>query len=231
MNNLAIIPARGGSKRIPRKNIKNFLGKPIITYSIEAAIRSQLFSEVMVSTDDDEIAKIAKNAGASVPFFRSVNNSDDTAILIDVILEVVSEYRNQGRTFNSICCVMPTSPFITNKFLKESYDLLLENEFSSVIPIVEYGYPIQRAFILNNNKLSMKWPDNYIARSQDLQKSYHDSGMFFWLTLEGLKKYNSGVNNNTGGYIVPESEVHDIDNEEDWILSEIKYQFVQKNGC
>src|SRR5690606_21558885 len=142
-NNLCIIPARGGSKRIPRKNIKDFLGKPIIAYSIEAALKSELFQEVMVSTDDEEIAEIAKQYGAKVPFMRSTETSDDYATTMEVLREVVKDYGSKGMYFENICCIYPTAPFVSSERLKEAYDVLLNHNYDSVIPVMRFGYPIQ----------------------------------------------------------------------------------------
>ncbi|MGE5943412.1 MAG: pseudaminic acid cytidylyltransferase [Flavobacteriales bacterium] len=149
MGNLAIIPARGGSKRIPRKNIKLFLGKPIIAYSIEAALNSKLFDEVMVSTDDEEIAVIAKKYGATVPFMRSKDNSDDYATTLEVINEVLSEYKERNIEYQYTTCIYPTAPFVSSSILREAFKILLDNAFDTVFPVIQYGYPIQRAIKIN----------------------------------------------------------------------------------
>ena len=160
MGNICIIPARGGSKRIPRKNIKEFLGKPIIAYSIKAAIDSGLFDEVMVSTDNLEIADIAKKYGAKVPFMRSAKNSDDFATTFDVIEEVIQSYRSQNKDFENICCVYSCAPFVTSKILLKAYNQLIEKKFDSVFPIISYSFPIQRALKVDQGKVSMIIEDN-----------------------------------------------------------------------
>ena len=184
MANLAIIPARGGSKRIPSKNIKSFLGKPIIAYSIENAIKSNLFAEVMVSTDDEEIAEIAKSYGAKVPFFRSSANSDDYSTLADVLLEVIESYREKGEEYDNICCILPTAALVTKDKIINAYDLMVSNDFGTVVPVVKYSYPIQRALKDDGGFLKMKDLSHINTRSQDLDDSYHDSGQFYWINTQ-----------------------------------------------
>jgi N-acylneuraminate cytidylyltransferase len=178
MSNLAIIPARGGSKRIPRKNIKLFLGKPIIAYSIEAALKSNLFDEVMVSTDDKEIAEIAKVYGAKVPFFRSKENSDDYSTTTDVLLEVLNNYKQEGMGFSNACCIYPTAPFVSKEKLELAYSKLLKENFDCVFPVVRYGFPIQRAMFFDEENIKMIQPEHMLSRSQDLKTSFHDVGQF-----------------------------------------------------
>lgn len=228
MPKLAIIPARGGSKRIPKKNIKLFLGKPIIAYSILAAIESNLFDEVMVSTDDDEIAKIAIKYGAKVPFFRSESNSDDFATTFDVINEVSNQYKLSNFEFDFICCIYPCAPFVTFQKLKDSFILLKNNNYDSVFPIMPFGFPIQRALKLDKkNKVSFLNSDFSLARSQDLEKSYHDAGQFYWIKTEnGILKSNL-ITENAGAILISELEGQDIDNEVDWKLAELKYELLQ----
>lgn len=228
MNNLAIITARGGSKRIPRKNIKQFLGKPIIAYSIEAAIEANIYKEIMVSTDDAEIASIAQMYGASVPFFRSKEMSDDFAITADVISEVLNEYRRIGQQFDVVSCIYPTAPFVTSSKLLEAYYLLEKSGADSVIPITKFSFPIWRSFGAKDGKLFFNWPENANKRSQDLPPAFHDCGQFYFLRVEEFIKSKKLITNNTLGLEVPESEVQDIDNEEDWKIAEIKYSFIQK---
>ncbi len=226
MKALAIITARGGSKRIPRKNIKEFLGKPIIEYSIMAALEAKVFDEVMVSTDDLEIAEIAKKAGAAVPFFRSKENANDFATTADVIREVILNYEKQGNEFSHICCIYPTAPFVTPHRLKEAMDLLIEKNADSVIPVVAFSYPIQRAFFVKNEKLEMKWSEFMQTRSQDLEITYHDSGQFYCLEKKQFLKENKLFMKNTRPIFLSELEVQDIDTIEDWKLAEQKYKFL-----
>ncbi|MFG0590571.1 pseudaminic acid cytidylyltransferase [Myroides odoratimimus] len=224
VSKLCIIPARGGSKRIPRKNIKNFLGKPIIAYSIEVALSSGLFDEVMVSTDDDEIADVAKKYGAKVPFFRSKDNSNDFATLSDVIDEVKIMYQGVGKEFDYICCILPTAPFVSTNLLKESFNKLVETkQYDSIRPIVRFSYPIQRAFIFENSTglVEYMFPDFKKTRSQDLEEAYHDAGLFYWM------KYKFGLNGDKrGGFIVSEKIVQDIDTLQDWEIAEMKYKIL-----
>ena len=224
MGNICIIPARGGSKRIPRKNIKDFLGKPIIAYSIQAALDSGLFDEVMVSTDDKEIADIVKNYGAKVPFMRSAKNSDDFATTFDVIEEVIQSYRSQNKDFENICCVYPCAPFVTSKILLKAYNQLIEKKFDSVFPIISYSFPIQRALKVDQGKVSMIIEDNLNIRSQDLEESFHDAGQFYWCNTKQLLISKKILTQNTGGVEVSQLEAQDIDTEIDWKLAELKYQ-------
>ena len=229
MTNLAIIPARGGSKRIPAKNIKTFLGKPIISYAIETAISTSLFSEIAVSTDDDKIASIALASGAAVPFIRSKKNSDDRATLSDVLLEVIEEYQNQKKNFDLVCMILPTAVFITSENLLSSYNKLMDGRFSSIIPVAKYSYPIQRALVLDEGgRLSMLWPENQNTRSQDLTSSYHDCGQFYWIRIKDFLREKSILMYNTGSVVLKGEQVQDIDTNEDWEIAEIKYQILQK---
>jgi pseudaminic acid cytidylyltransferase len=221
---LAIIPARGGSKRIPRKNIKIFLGKPIIAYSIEAALKSELFDEVMVSTDDKKIAQAAEKYGAKVPFMRSKRNSGDYAGTSDVIGEVLEEYLKRGLNFNIFCCIYPTAPLITVKTIKKGLNLLRNKKFDSVFPIVKFSYPIQRALKINNSKVEMFWSENKEKRSQDLEKAYHDAGQFYWMWTKKFIEQKRIFAKNSGAIILKESEVQDIDGLEDWKMAEMKYK-------
>lgn len=230
MSNLAIIPARGGSKRIPRKNIRNFLGKPIIAYSIETAIESGLFEQVMVSTDDEEIAEVAVQYGASVPFMRSAENSDDFSGTADVLLEVMDQYQSLEKSFTSGCCIYPTAPFVTGKKLMKSFALFQKNQYDTLFPVVEFSSPIQRALKVNQEgKVQMFWPENMQKRSQDLETAYHDAGQFYYFRPEKLSKQKQVWTDNSGVVVYPETEVQDIDNEEDWKMAEIKYRWLQSN--
>jgi len=222
--NIAIIPARGGSKRIPHKNIKLFSGKPIIAYSIEAATQSGLFTEVMVSTDNNEIAEIAKKFGANVPFFRSPQTANDYANIGEVVEEVLLNYQNQGKIFDNVCCLLATAPFIKPERLIEAYQLMKEKGYDSIFPIVRFSYPIQRALRLNNGSVSMFQPENFAKRSQDLEPAYHDSGQFYWMKVEAFMKQKRFFAQNSGAIILPETEVQDIDTEEDWKLAELKFK-------
>ena len=211
MSALAIITARGGSKRIPRKNIRPFLGKPILLYSIEAALQAGIFDEVMVSTDDPEIAELAKGAGASVPFLRSAQTANDYASTDDVIREVLE------------CYIYPTAPFITPKKLSTAMELLKDAE--SVMPVTTFPYPVLRSLAVDENgHIGYKWPQYATARSQDLETLYHDCGQFYACRTEAF--FREGTTDTPGmvPLLLPELEVQDIDTEEDWAIAEVKYQ-------
>lgn len=223
---LAIIAARGGSKRIPRKNIRDFLGSPIIKYSIDAALQAGLFDEIMVSTDDDEIANLSCQYGASVPFLRSKKNSDDNATTADVIMEVITEYKRRGREFEYCCCIYPTAPFVTAYKLNIAYQKLLATGAHSVVPVVKYSFPIFRSMKIENEVLTMAWPEYSAVRSQDLPDAYHDSGQFYFLITKNFLSTSNIFSDFTVPYLLPEAEVQDIDNEEDWKLAEMKYKLL-----
>lgn len=223
MKKLAIIPARGGSKRIPKKNIKSFLGKPIISFSIEVALNSKLFDEVMVSTDDSEIAKIATEFGANIPFLRSAKNSSDIATTIDVIDEVIEEYDKLGKNFDYVCCIYPTAPLINKVHLEEGFNCLVKNDYYSVVPVVSFSYPIWRALKINSGLIELIYPENVNYRSQDLENTFHDAGQWYWLNRECIKSKNTIFNTFTGTIVLDEMEVQDIDNMSDWKLAELKY--------
>ncbi len=228
MSSLAIIPARGGSVRIPGKNKKPFLGKPIILYSIEAALTSGIFDEVMVSTDDPEIAAISKEHGANVPFLRSSETSDNYSTLADVLIEVLSEYKELNREFDTVCCLLPTAPFISSKKLNEAFDLLIKGGFDAIFPVVEFSFPIQRSLELNNTgKVKMVWPEYLSTRSQDLPARYHDAGQFYFLKNSAFLKEKKLYVNNAGSIVYSALQVQDIDSEVDWMLAEIKFKLLK----
>ena len=229
MGNLAIIPARGGSKRIPRKNIKDFLGKPIIAYSIEAAINSALFDEVMVSTDDEEIAEVAMKYGAVVPFIRSKENANDYAGTAAVLVEVLNEYRKRSREFSSVCCIYPTAPLLSIEALRGGFNKLVGDGHTSVFPIVEFSFPIWRGLAIDEeDKTQMVWPENLNMRSQDLKKVYHDAGQWYWLDANRFLSDPKLYTDNSSYILCDEMEVQDIDNLADWKLAELKYVLKQK---
>ncbi len=225
---VAIITARGGSKRIPRKNIRSFCGSPILNYSIEAALESSIFDIVMVSTDDPEIAEVARKAGAQVPFLRSSATSNDYATTAEVILEVLYDYEKQCKVFQYACCIYPTAPFVTSEKLKTAFELLKKKKAASVIPVTKFSFPIWRSFKLEDEKLSFIWPENALTRSQDLPPSYHDAGQFYFFNVSEFLKARKLVNESTFGLEIPETEVQDIDTEVDWKLAEMKYELIFK---
>lgn len=227
---VAIITARGGSKRIPRKNIKPFNGIPIIKYSIDAALKSGIYDEVMVSTDDREIADIAIGFGAKVPFFRTDKNSNDFATTADVIKEVILKYREQGIEYEYLTCIYPTAPFINAAKLEKAMHLLLHTNADCVLPVVRYSYPIQRSLKIEEGRAVMLWPENYLSRSQDLIPIFHDCGQFYCMRTESLLRQMKLFAEHTVPMEMSELEVQDIDNEDDWKLAEIKYQLFSKGN-
>jgi N-acylneuraminate cytidylyltransferase len=226
MSNVAIITARGGSKRIPRKNIRPFLGKPIIAYGIEAALMSGLFDDVMVSTDDAEIADVARQFGASVPFMRSAETADDYSSTIDVILEVVDAYERMGKTFQSLCCIYPTAPFVSTDLLAKTYSVLISKPADIVYPVQPFSFPIQRAFKLNDDLLTWAQPESFLLRSQDLEPMYHDAGQFYWFNVARLRQERKLAGLTAGGVVIDEMHAHDIDTEADWKIAEFKYRLL-----
>ncbi len=230
MSAIAIIIARGGSKRIPRKNIREFCGSPIIRYSIEAAISSKCFDEIMVSTDDEEISRIAKSYGAKTPFTRSEKNSDDYATTADVLIEVIDRYKAIGKEFDNLCCIYPTAPFVSAGKLISAMEILQNNnDCDCVLPVVKYSYPIQRSLKIENQRLKMNWPENYSTRSQDLGDTYHDAGQFYCAKIADFLESKVLFTPETMPVIVSELEVQDIDSEEDWKIAEMKYKILN-NG-
>ena len=250
MSSIAIITARGGSKRIPRKNIRDFCGRPILLYSIEAALQAGVFDTVMVSTDDEEIAHIARDAGAAVPFLRSEKTSDDFATTADVLLEVLDRYAERGETFTTGCCIYPTAPFVTAKKLCDGMHRLSETGADSLIPVVRFSYPVQRGMVIRaagasgNDKASdgtatgadsaaglvrlvFAQPEYLNARSQDLEPYYHDVGQFYCFKVDSFRKNRHMMVGHVIPLEVPETEVQDIDNETDWKLAELKYRLMK----
>lgn len=225
MKNLAIIPARGGSKRIPRKNVKPFLGKPMLAYSIEAALATGLFDEVMVSTDDEEIAEVARQYGAKVPFMRSAVTASDYATTADVLKEVLDNYRELGYEFDNFCCIYATAPMVQPKDITSAFNRLVSSKFSVVYPVVQFSYPIWRCLDLEEDgTMKRHWPEFENSRSQDLPKEYHDTGTFYWYKT---KEWLAG-DLNIGGIEVDETTIQDIDTETDWKLAEMKYKLLHE---
>ena len=227
MKSVAIITARGGSKRIPRKNIKAFLGKPIIEYSIEAALQSGMFQEVMVSTDDEEIAQIARNAGAKVPFMRSEASSNDFATTAEVIEEVLASYERIGKRFEQVCCLYPTAPFVTSNAVKTAMMLLEQEKSDAVIPVVRFSFPPQRCVVIKENRLAPKWPEDMKKRSQDLEPFYHDCGQFYCLNVKSFQEQKVIWMKDVVPFVQDDSCVQDIDTIEDWKIAEMKYRILK----
>ncbi|GFH95303.1 CMP-N,N'-diacetyllegionaminic acid synthase [Lachnospiraceae bacterium] len=227
MRKIAIITARGGSKRIPRKNIKEFCGKPILAYSIEAARTSGLFDTVMVSTDDREIAELARKYGAEVPFFRSERTAGDFATTNDVLLEVLEEYEKRGECYDLGCCIYPTAPFVTAAKLKDALGRLEGSGADTLIPVVAFSYPPQRAMVVREDRLVFESPQYLDSRSQDLEPHYHDVGQFYLFYTEAFRRNGKLMVGNILPYVVSEMEVQDIDNQTDWEIAEIKYRCME----
>lgn len=227
MSIIAIITARGGSKRIPKKNIRPFFGKPIIAYSVEAAIGSGIFDTVMVSTDSEEIAAIAREYGAEVPFLRSAATSDDHATTADVLREVLEQYRSRGKEFDTFCCLYPTAPFVTGERLRDAYAQMGQAGADSLMTLVRYGFPPQRAMVMKDGFAVYQYPQYEKSRSQDLEPIYHDCGQFYFCDSRVFLQSDSLVAGKTCGYLIPEEEVQDIDNESDWTMAELKYRMLR----
>ena len=230
MTAVAIIPARGGSKRIPRKNIRLFRGEPIISYAIRAALESGVFAEVMVSTDDEEIADVARNCGGRVPFLRSAATSGDRATTLDVLVEVIESYRRLGRQFETLCCLYPTAVLTGPEALKAgAARLQTEAAAECVLPVVAYSYPIQRALLIRHGRLQMAQPDQAHARTQDLEPTYHDAGQWYWLRARALGDPAFRILGPASVPVVVGSLVaQDIDTEEDWAMAEVKFERLQR---
>ena len=227
--NVAVIPARGGSKRIPRKNIRKFYGKPIIAYSIEKALLSDLFDKVIVSTEDDEINSIAKQFDAEVPFKRPAELSDDYAGTTEVIAHAIKWMENQGWTLNGVCCIYPTAPLLDVELLKISYDIFIKGKWDYVFSAAEYVYPVERSFkVLDNNVLKMLIPENFNRRSQDLTSTFHDAGQFYWGTPVAWVEERPIFSERSTIIKLPTYRVADIDTEEDWKRAELLYKVLEK---
>lgn len=227
MQSLAIITARGGSKRIPGKNIKEFCGKPIIAYSIEAALHSGCFDEVMVSTDDFEIAEIAKKYGAKVPFMRSEKTADDYATTADVLLEVLDEYASRGITFKYHCCIYPTAPFVTAEKLKNAMELICNRDVECVAPFAPFSVPPQwRCSINEEGYVNFLEKDTLTIRSQDLPPMYYDPGQFYVYETETFVRNKGKISDKLAAIKISELDVQDIDTLDDWKMAEIKYRLM-----
>ena len=220
---IAIITARGGSKRIPRKNIKDFFGQPMIKYAIDAALESKIFDTVMVSTDDEEIAQVARKYGADIPFMRSEKTSNDFASTMDVLLEVIYQYKKINIEYDTLCCIYPCVPFLKEDTLIDAYNLFIKNNTDALMPVVRFSYPIQRALRINNDSLLEYVHPEYIeSRSQDLEPMYHDVGMFYFYKVSALNNPYKTIKY----FEMKEAEIQDIDTEEDWHYAELKYRMI-----
>jgi len=225
---IAIIPARGGSKRIPKKNIKLFLGKPLIAYSIETALKSELFEKVVVSTDIEEIASIAKKYGAEVPFARPKELSDDFTGTGEVITHAINFLKEKGEEFDFCCTIYATAPLLQKKYLIEGFERLKNSDASKSLSVTTMPFPIQRTFkITENNRCEMFWPENFTKRSQDLEEAYQDAGQYYWTNLHKKPK-DITFGSDTIPIVIPRYLVQDIDTIEDWKRVEIMYEVLKK---
>ena len=225
---LAVIPARGGSKRIPRKNIKPFCGKPIIAWSIEAAHQSGCFDEVIVSTDDLEIADVARHWGAGVPFIRPAALADDHTGTIPVVRHAIEWFQQAGRQPSQVCCIYSTAPFVQVDDLRRGLDLLLNNLCSYAFSVTSYPFPIQRAIrITEQGRVEMFYPEHSNTRSQDLEAAWHDAGQFYWgeskAWVDDLVLFSSS----SVPVPLPRHRVQDIDTPEDWLRAEWLFKAMQ----
>ena len=223
--NLAVIPARGGSKRIPRKNIREFCGRPIIDYSIQAAKASGVFDRIIVSTDCEEIAAVARACGAEVPFVRPAELSDDQTPTMPVVAHAIDWLSSQRELFDYACCIYATAPFVDSEDLKRGFaQLTSQPQADFVLPVTSFPFPIFRALQIENERLKMFWPENENVRSQDLPKSYHDAGQFYWGTLTAWTGKTGIYSSHTIPLVIPRYRVQDIDTLEDWARAELLFQ-------
>lgn len=228
---LCVIPARGGSKRIPRKNIKEFFGQPIISYSIKVAIASKCFDRVIVSTDDYEIAEVAKSFGADIPFMRSKQLSDDYVGTGLVTKHAIEWFESQGKAISDVCCLYATAPFVKADAINKAYQQMTLEKADYCFTVTNFVFPIQRAIkITENNRLDMFYPSNYTLRSQDLEDAWHDAGQFYWGKAEAFKQKKIIFSKDSTPYILPSYLVQDIDTLEDWKRAELMYQILKQVG-
>lgn len=228
MKRIAIITARGGSKRIPGKNIKEFCGKPILAYSVEAAVNAGIFDTVMVSTDSEVIAETAKRYGAKVPFLRSERTSGDFATTNDVLSEVLEEYEKRGEHFDLGCCIYPTAPFVTAKKLACAVEQLENSTADTLIPVTSFSYPPQRAMVVRDGRLEFLHAEYLDSRSQDLEPQYHDVGQFYVFRTAAFRRNRRLMTGDILPLVISELEVQDIDNETDWKIAEMKYRLMEQ---
>lgn len=222
---IAVIPARGGSKRIPRKNIKVFCGKPILAWAIEAALESQCFDRIVVSTDDEEIASVAFNCGAEVPFLRPLEISDDFTGTIPVVAHAITALQSQGALLDSVCCIYATAPFLQGSDLNRGLKALEESGADYAFSVTRYEFPIQRAIrIADSGRVEMFYSEHFNARSQDLEASYHDAAQFYWGKANAWLSEKIIFSQDAVPVILPRHRVQDIDTLEDWVQAELMFK-------
>jgi pseudaminic acid cytidylyltransferase len=228
MSIVAVIPARGGSKRIPHKNIKLFCGKPMLAYSIEAAKDAGIFDRIIVSTDSKKIASISKESGAEVPFMRPCELADDHTGTDAVILHALKQLMEDGEKIDYICCIYATAPFVKAEYIIKGYHLLRDKNAASCFSVTTYPFPIFRCLKINNqNQLEMFWPEYRKTRSQDLPEAYHDAGQFYWTDAKKYLKEKQFYSKDAVPVILPRYLVQDIDTLEDWETAEKMYSVLQ----
>jgi len=227
-NIIAIIPARGGSKRIPKKNIKDFFGKPILSYAINVCRNAGIFSEIMVSTDNNEIAEVALNNGAQVPFMRSWKTADDFATTFDVLEEVIFNYKKENREFDYVCCVYSCVPFLSGRTLQDAYHQLIASNNDALQPVCKFPVPIEWAMKIEDGLLVPNDRKAQLIRSQDLESKFFDAGMFYMIKREALFREKTLIPVKTMAYVMDEREVQDIDTIDDWKLAELKYKLIKE---
>ena len=231
MKTIAVIPARGGSKRIPHKNIKNFCGKPIIAYSIEAAKKSHLFDKIIVSTDDEQIAQVARQYGAEIPFIRPKKLADDFTGTHPVVRHAIEWFKDQNIFFQYVCCIYATAPFIQMEHLTEAFEKLVSSKKDYVFPVTTFEFPIQRAININDNgEVSPFFPEHVLSRSQDLNEAYHDAGQFYWGKAEKYLQGQTAYFSASLPLILPRYLVQDIDTKEDWHRAEMMFKVIQASA-
>jgi len=227
--NLAVIPARGGSKRIPRKNIRDFCGKPIIAYSIETALAAGLFDHVIVSTDDDEIASVAREFGAETPFVRPAEIADEHTGTNLVVKHAIEWYQEQAKTISLVCCIYATAPFLQLEYLKEGHDKLISSDKAFAFSVTSFPFPIQRAIrITTEGAVQAFWPEHNHTRSQDLEKAYHDAGQFYWGRANAFLNNLETFSKSSIPIMLPRYLVQDIDSMEDWQCAELMWKIISK---
>ena len=226
---IAIIPARGGSKRIPRKNIKIFHGKPLIAYSIELALSTNLFDRVIVSTEDEEIAEIAKQYGAEIPFMRPKNLADDFTGIEAVRDHAINFFKEQGENYDFSCMIFATAPLLKKEYLLEGYEKIKDSRAFNAFGVASFPFPVQRTFkVKENGRCQMFSPEHYMTRSQDLEEAYQDAGQFYWTNWNNKSKEGYLYSNDSVPIIIPRYLVQDIDTLEDWKFAELMYEAIQK---
>lgn len=229
--NIGIIPARGGSKRIPRKNVKPFAGKPMVAWVIETALQSALFDRLIVSTDDQDIADVAAEHGAEVPFMRPAELSDDHTGIIEVVQHAIAWLTNEGAKIENVCCMLATAPFLQADVLEQGLTQLVDSNASYAFSVTAYPFPIQRAVRINSEgRVEAIWPENTPKRSQDLEEAFHDAGQFYWGTRRAFEQGEAIFSSGSVPVRLPRYMVQDIDTPEDWKLAELMFNAMREAG-